>query len=74
MAGISIAKISSEKENKMTMAEVKEHILSIAETATPQNIIDVTVELDQGTYTVEEPVATEPGISELEPLFFHIGV
>lgn len=56
MAGISIAKISSEKESKMNMAEVKEHILSIAETATPKNIIDVTVELDQGTYTVEEPV------------------
>ena len=53
---ISVTKIAREKENRTTMTEIKEYVLAVAAEASPKNVLDVVVELDNGWCGVEKPI------------------
>ena len=66
---ISVVKKVASIEEQTTLAQMREQILSIAEEASADNVIDVVVELSQGRYTVEEPlvfsVGENPGLAHV---------
>lgn len=51
-----VQKITKEKSNLATLADVKTAILEMAKDASAENVIDAVVELDQGNYALTEPV------------------
>ena len=66
---ISVIKTTSEREEKESLADLKEHVLSIAAEASKSNVLGVTVELDQGRYTLDEPISFS---TEENPELAHI--
>ncbi len=53
---ITLTKRVASTEQRATLAEIREHILAVAETASEDNVIEVVAELDQGKYFVDEPL------------------
>ncbi len=53
---ITLTKRVASVEQRATLAEIREHILAVAETASEDNVIEVVAELDQGGYSVTEPL------------------
>ena len=66
---ISVMKRVASIEEKTTLAQMREQILSIAEEASADNIIDVVAELENRRYTIEEPlvfsVDENPGLAHV---------
>ena len=52
----SVTKITSEKEQRTAMKELKDYVLSVAAEAAPNNVLDVVVELDHGWCGIEKPI------------------
>ena len=53
---ISLTKTKRERETRESLAALKEYVLSVAAEASEENKLGVTVELDHGRYTLEEPI------------------
>ncbi|MBO5754956.1 MAG: right-handed parallel beta-helix repeat-containing protein [Clostridia bacterium] len=58
-----VTKKTTEQTTLPSLAEVKESILSAAAGATPQNKVDVVVELGHGRYFAEEPLVLDTAVS-----------
>ena len=53
---IALTKVKREREEKASLAELKEYVLSVAAEASKSNVQGVTVELNSGRYTLNEPI------------------
>ena len=67
---ISVTKRTSVRgQDTPTLTEIRRQVLAAAEEASADNVIDLTVELDQGRHTVEEPLVfsadENPGLAHV---------
>ena len=53
---IFVSKRTTTTEERVSLKEVKDYVLSVAAEATPENVLDVEVLLDTANYLVEEPL------------------
>ena len=53
---IALTKIKREREERPSIADMKEYVLSVAAEASKSNVLGVTIELNSGRYTFNEPI------------------